>query len=434
VKYNQPYGITDPEGPYVNGNPATGTMGSIPPAASIEYPQREIVQFIKDSKLNPTNADLRQLSKSVQSNQVVYGVDVGAVNILSVALNPPLDAYVDGMTFWVRVANDNTGPATFTANALGGRNIVRRGGGVLQPGDLRGGYFALLNYNGPHNNFELYSVNYAAASVTVPILAANTNLYVNTATGNDSTLDGTAPTISGGHGPFKTIQRAVNETFKYGPSIYTMTINVAAGTYNESVSTPNLLGPTMIIKGSGPTSCFVNGLNDQHVFATGSGNTVYVQDLCIQPGTGIGPPSGFVSSSGSLITDNTASRGSGIIPYIFEAYGSGALVYPGNHTFNAGSSAYIDFGAYFGGALFFRQNRVFTWAGTHTLQAACAEASTNGSISVPVPNPPTFNGAGFVVGPKYSASVNGVISVQGLGVNYFPGSVAGNLSYGGQYI
>ena len=48
MQYNPPYGVSDPNAPYINGNPSTGTMGSIPPAASIEYPQREIVNFISD--------------------------------------------------------------------------------------------------------------------------------------------------------------------------------------------------------------------------------------------------------------------------------------------------------------------------------------------------------------------------------------------------
>ena len=61
MKYKQPYGVSDPNAAYINGNPSTGTMGSIPPAASIENPQREIVNFINDSGLTPTDADLHQL-------------------------------------------------------------------------------------------------------------------------------------------------------------------------------------------------------------------------------------------------------------------------------------------------------------------------------------------------------------------------------------
>ena len=55
---SSPTAFHDPNAPYINGNPTTGTMGSIPPAASIENPQREIVNFITDSGLTPTDADL----------------------------------------------------------------------------------------------------------------------------------------------------------------------------------------------------------------------------------------------------------------------------------------------------------------------------------------------------------------------------------------
>ena len=77
MKYNQPYGISDPNAPYLNGNPSTGQMGSIPPAWSIEHDQREIVaviQYAADNGLldynsevchNPSEADLTQLLKAI---------------------------------------------------------------------------------------------------------------------------------------------------------------------------------------------------------------------------------------------------------------------------------------------------------------------------------------------------------------------------------
>ena len=67
MKYEAPYGVSDPNSSYINGNPATGTMGSIPPAASIENPQREIVNLITDAGGTPTDADLHQLARGVQS-------------------------------------------------------------------------------------------------------------------------------------------------------------------------------------------------------------------------------------------------------------------------------------------------------------------------------------------------------------------------------
>jgi hypothetical protein len=43
-----------------------------------------------------------------------------------------------------------------------------------------------------------------------------------------------------------------------------------------------------------------------------------------------------------------------------------------------------------------------------------------------------FPGTG-ATGPKYDAHLNGVIYTGGKSVNYFPGSVAGSVSTGGQY-
>ena len=46
MQYAQPFGNTNPNADYVNGNPATATPGSIIPAAAVEAPQREIVNCL----------------------------------------------------------------------------------------------------------------------------------------------------------------------------------------------------------------------------------------------------------------------------------------------------------------------------------------------------------------------------------------------------
>ena len=92
MQYNQPFDQpTNPNAPYVNGNPQTGTQGSIPPAASIEFPQREIVNVIQvafnrdykdftETPCNPPeNIDLTQLQKAIE----------GFVNSAAVTVNTP---------------------------------------------------------------------------------------------------------------------------------------------------------------------------------------------------------------------------------------------------------------------------------------------------------------------------------------------------------
>jgi hypothetical protein len=192
-----------------------------------------------------------------------------------------------------------------------------------------------------------------------------------------------------------------------------------------------VIGPTVIIKGAGVSATFVTGANNKHTFQCTNANNMTVRDLTVSTGSGVGPPCCFSSISGASIScQNTAS--SGATPgYIFEGYAG--YIYVGNHTFNAGSSCNQVFGAYFGGFVGLNQGATYTIAGAFTCSSAFAVASSNGSMEAGVPNPPTFVGAGFVTATKYIATLNGVINTQGMGVGWFPGSVAGYVQQGGQY-
>jgi hypothetical protein len=79
MKYNGPYDQPgNPDAPYIDGNPAAGLQGSIVPAASIEYDQREVVEVIVRANArgytdfanilcaSPSNSDLTQLRKAIE--------------------------------------------------------------------------------------------------------------------------------------------------------------------------------------------------------------------------------------------------------------------------------------------------------------------------------------------------------------------------------
>ncbi|MCA1452120.1 hypothetical protein I6F35_02685 [Bradyrhizobium sp. BRP22] len=101
MKYNQPYGMPEEDVlysvPFVNGDPSIGRAGSIPPAESIEYDQREIIAVIqwaydhgyRDYAAQlcqaPTNADLTQLLKAI------FGI------FNSRLLTTPREYWVDGV-------------------------------------------------------------------------------------------------------------------------------------------------------------------------------------------------------------------------------------------------------------------------------------------------------------------------------------------------
>jgi hypothetical protein len=140
MQYNQPYGmppeVTWGDTPYVNGNPSTGTQGSIPPAASIEYPQREIVNTISDAGLTPSNSDLSQLAKAIQSGQLFFGVDAGTANAYQITVKPTPNALLPGMVFIVKIGNANTGPSVLNVNAMGPHPVSHYDGSPLGNGEL----------------------------------------------------------------------------------------------------------------------------------------------------------------------------------------------------------------------------------------------------------------------------------------------------------
>jgi hypothetical protein len=437
MKYNQPYGISDPNGPYINGNPSTGTMGSIPPAASIEYPQREIVNMITDGGIVPDNADLHQLGRAVQGGNLIHAFDSGPVNALIVNLTPPLAAYYDGLAVWVTVNFSNTGPATINIQNQGVKNIVRRGGAALAAGDLPAGYKSLLVYSRAHSNFELYGINFAVAGgAFLPILTANTVLYVNGTTGDDTIYDGSTAAVSGPHGPFKTIMRAMNETFKYGPSVYTMTINVAAGTYPENVTNPGVPGPGVIINGAGKTSTFIVGSNvSGYTINPSHGNTWTVQNCCIKTTLQTLGVSCCVSVTGAVLTlsdvavGGPGSAGNG---YLIDALGG--TVVCNNLDILAGTTTLAVFVSFTGGNLIFGTNAQINHLGTVNcnVYATCSGSAVM-SAADPAHGPPVFYNAGFVTGYKYTLDLNGVINTQGQSVSWFPGTIAGYQTRGGQY-
>lgn len=164
MKYHQPYGISDPNAGYINGDPSQGIPGSIPPAQSIEYPQREIVNLITKGGYVPTDNDLFQATRAVRRAAFAFATDTGSQNALSIAVDPPITAYEQGTELRVLCAYDNTGPSTIRVNGLPAAQIVRKDGTPLIAGDLRLGGVAVLVYDGA--NFQLVSGTTGNVTVT----------------------------------------------------------------------------------------------------------------------------------------------------------------------------------------------------------------------------------------------------------------------------
>lgn len=154
MKYIQPHGVADSDAGYVNGNPALGIAGSIPPAAALEDPQREIVNAIIGAGLIPSDSDLTQLWAAIQRSQRFhYGADTGIANALSVpVIAPATTERPDGFAIAVKVAHACTGDGTTQVTiAVGGaaaRPIVRPDGSNVRVGDLLADQIAILVLDG----------------------------------------------------------------------------------------------------------------------------------------------------------------------------------------------------------------------------------------------------------------------------------------------
>lgn len=56
---------SDPDAVYINGNPATGQEGSIPPMEALYHPMRELTNLIEFAELDPSHTDLEQVRKAI---------------------------------------------------------------------------------------------------------------------------------------------------------------------------------------------------------------------------------------------------------------------------------------------------------------------------------------------------------------------------------
>ena len=153
MKYQQPFGISDPDAAYVNGWVKDGIDGSIPPALAFEQPMRELVAMITNGGFTPSNTDLDQVPKGIRSGLYNYLVDTGPTNAMVVTPSLPLEAYNEGLPVRVKVGHTNTGPTTLNVSGLGPVLVVKANGSTLSAGDLAGGQVLDVIYDGV--NFQI---------------------------------------------------------------------------------------------------------------------------------------------------------------------------------------------------------------------------------------------------------------------------------------
>lgn len=248
------------------------------------------------------------------------------------------------------------------------------------------------------------------------MLTADRTYYVRT-DGNDSNT-GLSNTAGGA---FATIQMAINTAADLDAKSYNITIQVADGTYVQSPSLKPLLGTgTITIIGNTvtPTNCIIDGGIINYAPKT----VVNVRGFK------------FIKSSSSTLNAITAGDfsltkfdsvnfGSGFDYHIF-ADSNSKVQNSGNYAISGGASCH----AITNGGFILLTSATVTITGTPAFSLDFVLAQVNGSIMSY-----SMVWSGSATGARYNANTNGAIQTFGGGVNYFPGSVAGSNSTGGQY-
>lgn len=252
-------------------------------------------------------------------------------------------------------------------------------------------------------------------------LSADRTYYVRT-DGSDSN---TGLTNTSG-GAFLTIQKAIDVVCgTLDTAIYTVTIQVADGTYTTPIIAKQFVGGgNIIINGNSgtPTNVVVN------------------------------------TTSAACFTNTSGSIGYSIRYMKLTTTTSGNCIYCGSNSRVYFSG--IDFGAAPGSAHIYAEQggkvqaqATYTISGAanyHYLCGSQAEIRVTGSWTVNISGSPAFTTfaysadmaflhhssvtfSGTVTGKRYDAIENSVIKTYGGGASYFPGSVGGTTATGGQY-
>jgi hypothetical protein len=361
--------------------------------------------------------------------------DTGTPNAVIITPNPAVSSYWLGQYWRIKVANLNTAAATINVNGLGAVALVHADLTPLTSWELFVGQMIDVVYDGA-GHFQLLS---GGPSSTQPVLTAARSVYVNPVTGNDTTLDGSQATVSGAHGPFQTLQKALATMTKYNLGGWSFNIYLADGNYT---TTSVIRAP--LPNGSGTVFIVGNHASPQNVviYNTNQGSAL------------------FVEYGGNYYIDGVSYRTTAPMAGdpghgLWAAGGSTLSVYASAFYYCAGLHIAIQ-----DGSVLFMVGPVTLYGGIGTSHIGVFTNGIYGNYQI-APGPPLMTFAvaglnwpqGFVQctgggyaqviysgftgfstsGYRYSVASNGVIETGARGINYLPGDTAGLVASGGQY-
>jgi hypothetical protein len=285
------------------------------------------------------------------------------------------------------------------------------------------------------------------ASSSVPgmpvYLMAPQTYYVNASTGSDA-YDGLSATVSGVHGPFATIQKAINTVALFNLNGYNITINVANGSYTTFYCLPVSGSGNVNIVGnpSSPASVQIVGLNHSAVycFSAGSAYTLNGFGVAVSGTNVLDAMAGInCNGTGSSISISNIYFGTCSGTSVFGSSGGPHLCASQGGEILLSGAMFINGGAYY--HAYCSEGTIFTEAGSNLALTITASPTFGGAFIISqglgfaeLVYPGGITGASSVTGIRYSVVENSVMNTGGGGASYYPGNSGGSASTGGQYI
>jgi hypothetical protein len=260
----------------------------------------------------------------------------------------------------------------------------------------------------------------AAPSTGRELLTADRTYYVRT-DGSDSN-DGLT---NNSGGAFLTIAKAIDAAVALDPSIYTITIQVGAGTWTTAITLKHHIGTNAIILQGDtgtPANVTISTTGVSAITAQNVWSPWTVQGFKVQTTT-IGYGFNIVTSRVAISQIEFGAMASGY-SHINAQQGARVNI-TSNYTYSGNAAVHwnLDYGA-----TLFAAGLTITASGSRAF-TFFAQAR---NLSLIVCNNNTF--VGTTTGTRYNVSNNAVIDTLGGGANYLPGNAAGAASAGGQYV
>lgn len=284
------------------------------------------------------------------------------------------------------------------------------------------------------NNAIQDALNSLGAGQTRVTLAAPTTFYVSNTAGSD-TNSGLTPTAAWATLAHATAKLA--SSYDFGGQTVTLQVLSSSTTFTERLTiTPWSGGGTLIFDGGGKTINYAGvATNDGAVFVQGGAlpGLVTIQNVTITTTKGASRlvTGVFMQSASSILIGANVTFGANFSANLL-ALNPGSIIYLNNNlTFNGsttGNPFFVN-----GGVIRLFGPAISITISTPITVGIMADAINGGLISLPN-NLVTFVNGNNVTGQRYTAAGNAIITTAGGGPNFIPGTTAGTVVTGGQYL